>query len=261
MPGYAETANRNLAGHRALVTGAGGNIGSGIARALAGAGADVVIHYRLSREPAQTLRDELRGAGVDVLSVQADLEDAGAVARLFAAIEDSGPAVDLIVNNAAAQPVQALSDMQADDWREVLSANLDAAFAVIQFAVRRLRDLRKQGAVVNIASIEGSDPAVGHAHYAASKAALLMLTRACALEYGPRGIRVNAVSPGLIDRPGLESDWPDGVARWRAKAPLTRLGTAADVAGAVLFLLGPAASWISGANLVVDGGMSAVSRW
>ena len=88
-----------------------------------------------------------------------------------------------------------------------------------------------------------------------------MFTRAAALEYGPDGIRVNAVSPGLIDREGLEDDWPEGVERWRARAPLARLGTANDVADAVLFLSSPAARWISGANLVVDGGMSARSRW
>jgi NAD(P)-dependent dehydrogenase (short-subunit alcohol dehydrogenase family) len=114
---------------------------------------------------------------------------------------------------------------------------------------------------VNIASIEGLDPAAGHAHYASSKAGLIMFTRAAALEYGPRGIRVNSVSPGLIDREGLERDWPEGVARWKRRVPLGRLGTPNDVADAVLFLLSPAARWISGANLVVDGGMSAQSKW
>ncbi len=88
-----------------------------------------------------------------------------------------------------------------------------------------------------------------------------MLTRACALEYGPAGIRCNAVSPGLIDEEGLADTWPDGVNRWLGKAPLGRMGSSNDVAAATFFLLSPESAWISGANLVVDGGMSSVSRW
>jgi NAD(P)-dependent dehydrogenase (short-subunit alcohol dehydrogenase family) len=88
-----------------------------------------------------------------------------------------------------------------------------------------------------------------------------MFTRAAAIEFGPLNIRVNCVSPGLIEHDGLADEWPEGVARWRERAPLGRLGTPKDVADAVLFLLSPAARWISGTNLVVDGGMSAQNRW
>ena len=169
--------------------------------------------------------------------------------------------LDLIVNNAAIQPVQMLADTSPSDWRSVHAANLDSAFFVTRCAARSWQAKGRGGAIVNIASIEGSDPAAGHGHYASSKAGLIMLTRACALEYGPAGIRVNAVSPGLIDRAGLADAWPEGVDRWLDRAPLGRLGTPNDVADAVLFLLSPAARWISGANLVVDGGMSAQNRW
>ena len=88
-----------------------------------------------------------------------------------------------------------------------------------------------------------------------------MLTRASALEYGKDGIRFNAVSPGLINRDGLTDSWPEGVERWLDNVPLGRMGSASDVADAVLYLLSPAARWVSGTNLVVDGGMSSVSRW
>jgi NAD(P)-dependent dehydrogenase (short-subunit alcohol dehydrogenase family) len=165
----------------------------------------------------------------------------------------------MVVNNAAAQPVTGIEDMSYEEWRAMLAANLDGAFLVTQRAARAWAGTG--GAIVNIASTEALDPAVGHAHYATSKAGLVMLSRAAALEMGAAGIRVNCVSPGLIDKDGLADEWPDGVARWLDRAPLGRLGTPQDVADAVLFLLSPAARWISGTNLVVDGGMSAQSKW
>ena len=166
-----------------------------------------------------------------------------------------------MVNNAAVQPVSDIRDVSGADWRAVIAANLDSAFYVTQAAATQRRQRKTAGAVVNSASIEGSDPASGHSHYATSKAGLLMLTRACALEYGQDSIRFNSVSPGLIERDGLADSWPEGVERWLDSVPLGRMGSAADVANAVLYLLSPAARWISGTNLVVDGGISAVSRW
>lgn len=242
----------DLKGQVALVTGASGNIGSATAARLSEAGARIVVHYHRKRAAAEALVERL-GAGE---CVAADLRDEAAVDALF---ERYVPGI--VVNNAARQPVEALETMSHDAWRDVLGANLDAAFLVTQAAAAQWRRGRRPGIVVNIASIEGVDPAAGHAHYATSKAGLLMFTRAAALEYGGDGIRVNAVSPGLVDRDGLATDWPEGIERWRSNAPLTRLGTANDVADAVLFLVSPAARWISGANLVVDGGMSARSRW
>ncbi len=241
----------DLDGRSVLVTGASGNIGAGIAGRLAEAGAHVIVHYRRNEQAARSLAGRIGGTPAD-----ADLTSDKAVDALFDA-----HAPDAVVNNAAIQTVAALADIEQDGWRAMQAANLDSAFLVTQRAARAWRRAGTGGAIVNIASIEGFDPAAGHAHYATSKAALVMFTRAAALEYGSVGIRVNAVSPGLIDRDGLADDWPDGVGRWQARAPLGRLGTPNDVADAVLFLLGPAARWITGTNLVVDGGMSAQSRW
>ena len=114
---------------------------------------------------------------------------------------------------------------------------------------------------MHIASIEGSRPAVGHAHYAVSKAGLIMHAKAAALELGPIGVRVNAVSPGVLAREGLDDDWPEGIARWVQRAPLGRLGTGEDVAQACAFLLSPESSFITGTDLIVDGGMSACPSW
>lgn len=249
-PAVAELMN--LAGQSVLVTGANGNIGRGIAARLNEAGARVIVHYRSDAEAAESLAATL----TDSVTVQADLTVLKDVDTLFATATP-----DLVVNNAALQPVQSLGDMSLAEWRQVQQSNLDSAFLVTQRAALAWHAKGKQGAVVNIASIEGLDPAAGHGHYATSKAAVLMFTRAAALEFGSAGIRVNAVSPGLIDRDGLARDWPDGVMRWHDRVPLGRIGSPNDVADAVLFLLSPAARWISGANLVVDGGMSAQSKW
>lgn len=240
----------DLSGETVLVTGASGNIGQSIAARLAEAGAAIVVHYHKDEASARALAERL-AAGPPV---RADLADEQSVDALFA---HSAPT--MVVNNAAVQSVQSLGEMSSDEWRAVLAANLDAAFLVMQRAVHSWAG--QGGSIVNIVSIEALDPAVGHGHYATSKAGLLMLSRAMALEFGSVGVRVNCVSPGLIDREGLARDWPDGPARWHDRVPLGRLGTPQDVADAVLFLLSPAARWISGTNLVVDGGMSAQSRW
>jgi len=148
-----------------------------------------------------------------------------------------------------------------EDAAEMLRVNVGGVIAMTREAAAVMAEHSSGGAIVNIGSIEGLQPAFDHSHYAASKAAVIMHTRAAALELGPCGVRVNCVSPGLIDVDGLAEAWPDGVARWHAAAPLGRLGQPADVADAVLFLASDAARWITGANLVVDGGVLTHNTW
>lgn len=225
----------DLNGKVVLVTGSHGTIGAGIVRRFSAAGAQIVSH-------SGTDDGDLRTSAKRVVD--------DAFAR--------HGRLDAVVNSAGIQPVEPLADMTSAQWQSVLDTNLTAPFAVTQAAAGLLP---AGGSVTHIASIEGTHPAPGHAHYAASKAGLIMYARAAALEYGPRGIRVNTVSPGLIARPGIESQWPSGVARWQAAAPLGRLGTPEDVGDACVFLASDLARWITGHDLVVDGGVTARPTW
>lgn len=251
----------DLTGRVVVVTGAGGNIGAGIARRFSEAGADVVLHHRRSGAEAATVLTAIAEAGGNAVGVQADLTDAAEVPRLTEAAVGAFGRVDILVNNAGVQPLAAFLDTTAEAWDAMMAGNLRSVFLCTRSVARRMIEQGGGGAVVNIASIEGENPAPMHGHYSASKAGVLMHTRAAALELGAYGIRVNAVSPGLIDRDGLAEQWPEGVARWHAAAPLRRLGRPDDVADACLFLASSAARWISGANVRVDGGVLARPTW
>lgn len=251
----------DLSGRTAIVTGSSGGIGAGIARRFGEAGANVVCHYHGNKPAAETLAAAIVAAGGRAVAAGADVSKKPEAVQLVAeAVQQFGGA-DILVNNAGQQPVAMLGDLAEGDWHAMMAANVAGPFLLVQALAAHLREAGKGGAVVNIASIEGHNPAPGHGHYATSKAALLMFTKAAVLEFGPQGLRVNSISPGLIHRDGIEQGWPEGVARWKAAAALTRLGRPDDIADAALFLASSAARWISGADLVVDGGVSARPTW
>ncbi|GAA4535913.1 SDR family NAD(P)-dependent oxidoreductase [Amycolatopsis samaneae] len=255
-----EAALPDLSGKVALVTGAGGGIGGAIALRFARAGAAVVLHHRRGAENAEALAGRVTAEGGRAFVVAGDLTDESACHRIVAETVAAAGRLDALVNNAGIQPVEPLATMTAESWREVIETNLTGAFLCTRAAAAVLRE-HGGGSVTHIASIEGLQPAPGHAHYSAGKAGLIMHARSAALEYGEHGIRVNSVSPGLIDRPGLAGDWPEGVGRWRRAAPLGRLGRGEDVGDACVFLASDMASWITGHNLVVDGGVGARPTW
>ncbi|POX44984.1 SDR family NAD(P)-dependent oxidoreductase [Streptomyces sp. Ru72] len=253
--------NGLLEGQVALVTGAGGGIGRGIALRFAEEGAAVAVHCRTSVGAAREVAARIRDAGGRAVVLRADLTVEEECRRLVAeAAEWGGGRLTALVNNAGVQPVQELAGMTAAEWRAVVDANLTGVFACTQAAVEVMRGAGG-GTVTHIASVEATHPAPLHAHYCASKAAVVMHARSAALEYGPYGIRVNTVSPGLVDRPGLAEDWPEGVRRWQQSAPAGRLGRPEDVGDACVFLASSLASWITGHDLVVDGGVSARPTW
>jgi len=247
----------DLSGKSAVVTGAGRGIGAAIARRLAEAGAAVVVNYRSSAAGAETLAQKIRDAGGTATAKQADVTRRAQVEHLIAATVSAHGGIDILVNNAGVYPVSTLVEMCEEEWDAVVDANLKTVHLCTQAVAARMIGRGEAGAIVNIASIEGHSPAPMHAHYDAAKAGVIMHTRSAAQELGPHGIRVNAVSPGLIHAEGLEESWPEGVARWLAAAPLGRVGQAVEVADACLFLASPAAAWITGAVLPVDGGVLA----
>jgi NAD(P)-dependent dehydrogenase (short-subunit alcohol dehydrogenase family) len=249
----------DLSGTVALVTGGSGGIGSGIALRFAAAGAAVVVHHHTGVARAQAVVDEIVSAGGEAVAGPGDVTDPQACAVLVEGAVARFGRLDAVVAAAGVQPVTPLADMPVGTWRDVVDGNATGAFATVQAAAGVLRG--RGGSITLIASIEGTRPARGHAHYASAKAATIMLARAAALEYGRDGVRVNTVSPGLIARPGLHGAWPDGVTRWERAVPLGRLGERTDVADACVFLASPMARWISGHDLVVDGGMSVAPSW
>ncbi len=247
----------DLSGKSAVVTGAGRGIGAAIARRFAQAGASVVVNFRTSADGASEVARAIREAGGEAVAMQADVTRRDEVERLVAGAVDAHGRLDVLVNNAGIYPVSPLLEMPEGEWDAVVDANLKSVHLSTQAAAARMIQLGGGGAVVNVASIEGHAPAPLHAHYDAAKAGVIMHTRSAAQELGPHGIRVNAVSPGLIRAEGIEDAWPEGVARWLEAAPLGRMGEAVEVADACLFLASPAAAWITGAVLPVDGGVLA----
>jgi NAD(P)-dependent dehydrogenase (short-subunit alcohol dehydrogenase family) len=245
----------DLRGRVALVTGAGAGIGTGVAARLAEAGADVAVHYHSSEAGAQAVVARIVAAGGTARAYQADLTKAADVHELVARVTSHTGVPGILVNNAGAYPLGSILDVEAADWQAVVAANLTSVHLVTQAVARGLRDAGRGGAFVNIASIEAGNVAPAHSHYAAAKAGVVMYTKSAARELGGLGIRVNAVSPGLIWRPGLDEAWPQGVAAYTAATPLGRLGQFEDVGDACLFLVSAASRWITGADLVVDGGV------
>ena len=248
-----------LTGKRALVTGSKSGIGFAIAKRLVQAGAEIILHARNDSSEVEAAKIKLaKLANEDISTVFGDFSDPNSCCSLFEAIKKESKPIDILVNNAAIQPVCALADLGPSEISQMLETNLQVPIMMTRYFAEYSEN---GGSIVNICSIEGLTPAINHSHYAASKAGLIHFTKASALELGSKNIRVNSICPGLTDRQNLDKDWPQGVQNWLENVPLKRLGTGEDIANATLFLVSDAASFITGANLIVDGGMECVPSW
>ena len=256
------TAHRRLQGKRALVTAGAQGIGLAISRALAAEGCDVFVHYRSSGDAAAALCGEMRASGVRASSAAADLTSAPECRRVVADAVSFLGGLDVLVNNAGSLIARRRFD-EVDDgfWDEVMRLNLDSARWVTQAAAGPLADAaatRGGASIVNLSSLAGRHGGgPGALVYATAKGAMLTFTRGLASELGPRGVRVNAVTPGLILGSAFHAQHTPEEAQRRiiAGIPLGRAGTTEDVARAVVFLASEFDGFITGATLDINGGV------
>lgn len=265
----------DLSGKTAMVTGAAGGLGQCFARTLSAAGASVVLCSRNKDRPELiTLADELNATGQSstsaggasgrvgepVTRLSIDVVSQASVDSAFVELDELGLSVDILVNNAGVAVSGEAQSLSPEAWNAVVDTNLRGAWTVSQQLAKRLIEQSRSGSIINIASILGLQPGKGTAPYAVSKAGLIQMTRALALEWARYNIRVNALSPGYIEtdinRDFLQSD---AALEQLKRIPTRRIGDASDLSGPLLLLASAAGNHMTGANIVVDGGHSCMS--
>ncbi len=250
--------NIRLEWKRALVTGGSSGIGTAIVRALADAGAKVAFTYRSHPEAAEVLMETLRQEGREAISVEADVSDPTAVKAVFERMDLAWGGIDILINNAGMDGERALSwETDLPSWRKVFEVNLFGAFYCASEALKRMVP-QKGGVVLGISSVHEEIAWSGYSAYAASKAALGMLTKTLAQEAAPHGVRVLGLAPGAIKTPINRSVWsdPKGLEDLLRKIPLNRLGEPEEIARLAVILVSDAASYLTGRTVFVDGGMT-----
>lgn len=232
-----------------LITGASGGIGAAVAEAFAKEGYDVILNYNKNKRRAQALAEKLKqNYGVNCVSYGCDVSDSGAVKKMFEETD-----VDVLVNNAGISQQKLFTDISDIDWRRMMSVNTDGVFYCSREALKGMIR-KKSGSIINISSMWGESGASCEVHYSASKAAVIGLTKALAKEVAPSNIRVNCISPGVIDTQMMSSFSAEDKAQLVEETPLMRLGTPEDIAAAAVFLASDKASFITGQVLGVNGG-------
>lgn len=245
----------DLTGKTALVTGGSRGIGASIVKRLAEAGARVAFTFRSSSEEAQSLRQELESAGTEVLTFQGDASEAASAEEAVSGVLETWDTIDVLVNNAGITKDGLMLRMGEDDWDAVINTNLKSVFNFCKSVYRPMMKQRS-GKIINLSSIVGVVGNPGQTNYAASKAGIIGFSKSLAKELGSRGVTVNVVAPGYVET-DMTARLPD--AAREAMLGAVVLGRAArteDVALAVQFLASPAADYITGHVLHVDGGLA-----
>jgi NAD(P)-dependent dehydrogenase (short-subunit alcohol dehydrogenase family) len=243
---------------RSLVTGAGAGVGRAVALALARSGARVCL-VDIDETANRAVAQEIEAEGGAALAIAASVADPDQVARVFSALDEAWGGIDLLVNNAGITANRPSLEISVETWLRTIDINLNGVFYFAQQAGRRMA-AQGGGAIVNLASIYGQVAAPNRAAYCASKAGVVHLTRALAIEWAAHGIRVNAVAPGYVDTLGTAELVAQGridLPSLERRTPLGRLATPDEIAGAILYLASPEASYITGQVLGVDGGWTA----
>ena len=257
--------DRPLRGQTALVTGASSGVGEGIARALGGAGAAVVVNYSSNTAGAERVVADLRAAGAEALAIRADVAREADVEAMFAQVLGARGRLDILVNNAGLQRDAPLTQMTLEQWNTVLGVNLTGMFLCTRAAARamlaqppRPELSRATGKIICISSVHEVIPWAGHVNYAASKGGVKLFMQSVAQELGPRRIRVNSIAPGAIqtaiNRPAWET--PEALRALLTLVPYGRIGVPADIGEVAVWLASDAADYVHGQSIVVDGGMT-----
>ncbi len=240
----------------AIVTGGSRGIGRAIVTALAREGAKVAFIYKGSADAARALESELKESGGIAKSFQADVADPAAAERVVESVLAEWGRVDILVNNAGVIRDKLFLQMEQEDWKAVIDTNLTGSFAFCKAVAKQMAFKQRSGRIINVSSIAAEHVNVGQSNYAASKGAINSLTRVLAAELGRRNVLVNAVAPGFI-----ETDMSQAVRNLAGEdnlkklIPVRRLGKPEDIAAVVLFLASPAAAYITGQVINVDGGL------